>query len=110
VLCLEIFKGLSGGLHRLGTRRRLRCIELADLLLQLPLLLLGFELVLGQQLASPGEHFFPEGEVCLSPGEVRCSIPKIQILKYSQTRSKFKMNFKFCFKMFVCKLISTSKI
>jgi hypothetical protein len=39
-----------------------------------------------------------------------CSIPKIQILKYSQTRSKFKMNFKFCFKMFVCKLISTSKI
>jgi hypothetical protein len=24
-----------------------------------------------------------------------CSIPKIQILKFSQTRSKFKMNFKF---------------
>jgi hypothetical protein len=42
--------------------------------------------------------------------EETCSIPKIQILKYSQTRSKFKMNFKFCFKMFVCKLISTSKI
>jgi hypothetical protein len=39
-----------------------------------------------------------------------CSIPKIQILKYSQTCSKFKMNFKFCFKMFVCKLISASKI
>jgi hypothetical protein len=39
-----------------------------------------------------------------------CSIPKIQILKYSQTRSKFKMNFKFCFKMFICNLISTSKI
>jgi hypothetical protein len=32
-----------------------------------------------------------------------CSIPKIQILKFSQTRSKFKMNFKFHFKMFVCK-------
>jgi hypothetical protein len=42
--------------------------------------------------------------------EASCSIPKIQILKYSQTRSKFKMNFKFCFKMFVCMLISTSKI
>jgi hypothetical protein len=39
-----------------------------------------------------------------------CSIPKIQILKFSQTRSKFKMNFKFHFKMFVCELISTNKI
>jgi hypothetical protein len=38
----------------------------------------------------------------------RCSIPKIQILKISQTPSKFKMNFKFRFKMFVCKLISTN--
>jgi hypothetical protein len=42
--------------------------------------------------------------------EVICSIPKIQILKISQTCSKFKMNFKFRFKMFVCKLISTNKI
>jgi hypothetical protein len=39
-----------------------------------------------------------------------CSIPKIQILKFSQTHSKFKMNFKFRFKMFVCELISTNKI
>jgi hypothetical protein len=39
-----------------------------------------------------------------------CSIPKIQILKFFQTRSKFKMNFKFRFKMFVCELISTNKI
>jgi hypothetical protein len=39
-----------------------------------------------------------------------CSIPKIQILKFSQTRSKFKMNFKFHFKMFVCELISANKI
>jgi hypothetical protein len=38
------------------------------------------------------------------------SIPKIQILEFSQTRSKFKMNFKFRFKMFVCKLISTNKL
>jgi hypothetical protein len=38
-----------------------------------------------------------------------CSIPKIQILKFSQTRSKFKMNFKFHFKMFVCELISANK-
>jgi hypothetical protein len=38
------------------------------------------------------------------------SIPKIQILEFSQTRSKFKMNFKFHFKMFVCELISTNKI
>ena len=44
-------------------------------------------------------------------GRVRqCSIPKIQILKFSQTCSKFKMNFKFHFKMFVCELISTNKI
>jgi hypothetical protein len=41
---------------------------------------------------------------------VSCSIPKIQILKFSQTRSKFKMNFKFHFKMFVCELISTNKV
>jgi hypothetical protein len=27
--------------------------------------------MLGQQLASSGEHFFPEGEICLSPGEIR---------------------------------------
>jgi hypothetical protein len=40
----------------------------------------------------------------------RCSTPKIQILKFSQTCSKFKMNFKFRFKIFVCKLISTNKL
>jgi hypothetical protein len=39
-----------------------------------------------------------------------CSIPKIQILEFSQTRSKFKMNFKFHFKMFVCELISANKL
>jgi hypothetical protein len=44
------------------------------------------------------------------PHKVFCSIPKIQILKSSQTCSKFKMNFKFHFKMFVCELISTNKI
>jgi hypothetical protein len=60
----------------LGTQRRLRRIELVDLLLQLPLFFLCFELVLGQQLASPGEHFFPEGEIRLSPGEVR--LPPVQ--------------------------------
>jgi hypothetical protein len=76
VFCLEILEGLSGGLHCLGARRRLRRIELADLLLQLPLFFLYFELVLGQQLAPPGEHFFPEGEIRLSPGEVR--LPPIQ--------------------------------
>jgi hypothetical protein len=42
--------------------------------------------------------------------EFACSIPKIQILKFSQTCSKFKMNFKFHFKMFVCELISTNKV
>jgi hypothetical protein len=41
---------------------------------------------------------------------VGCSTPKIQILNFSQTRSKFKMNFKFHFKMFVYELISTNKI
>ena len=39
-----------------------------------------------------------------------CSTPKIQTQKISQTRSKFRMNFKFCFKMFSCELISTKKI
>jgi hypothetical protein len=73
VFCLEIFEGLSGGLHCLGTRRR---IELADLLLQLPLLFLCFELVLGQQFTSPGQHFFLEGEICLSPGEI--CLPPVQ--------------------------------
>jgi hypothetical protein len=32
--------------------------------------------MLGQHLASPGEHFFPEGEIRLSPGVVR--LPPIQ--------------------------------
>jgi hypothetical protein len=76
VLRLEIFKGLPGCLHRLGTRRRLRRIELSDLLLQLPLFLLCLELMLGQQLAPPGEHFFPEDKIRLSPGEVH--LPLVQ--------------------------------
>ena len=32
--------------------------------------------MLGQQLAPPSEHFFPEGEIRLSPGEVR--LPPVQ--------------------------------
>jgi hypothetical protein len=76
VFCLENLEGLSGGLHCLGARCRLRRIELANLLLQLPLLFLCFELVLGQQLASSGEHFFPEGEICLSPDEI--CLPPVQ--------------------------------
>jgi hypothetical protein len=76
VLCLEIFKGHLGGLHRLGTRCRLRGVELADLLLQLPFFLLYLELMLGQQLAPPAEHFLPEDEIRLSPGEV--CLPPIQ--------------------------------
>ena len=76
VFCLEILEGLSGGLHCLGARCRLRRIELVDLLLQLPLFFLCFELVLGQQLASLGEHLFPEGEICLSPSEIR--LPPVQ--------------------------------
>jgi hypothetical protein len=67
VLCLKIFKGLPGRLHRLGARCRLRCLELLDLLLQLLLFLLRLELVLGQQLTAPSEHFFPEGEIHLPP-------------------------------------------
>jgi hypothetical protein len=50
----------------------------------------------------------------IAPGQLfswaHCSIPKIQILKFSQTFSKFKMNFKFHFKMSVCELISANKI
>jgi hypothetical protein len=49
-------------------------------------------------------------EIAAGLHEENCSIPKIQILKFSQTCSKFKMNFKFHFKMFVCELISTNKI
>jgi hypothetical protein len=64
VLCLEIFKCFPGHLHRLGTRCRL---ELPDPLLQFLLFLLRLELVLGQHLASLGEHFFPEGEIHLPP-------------------------------------------
>jgi hypothetical protein len=37
-----------------------------------------------------------------------CSIPKIQILKFSQTRSKFKMNFKISFQN-VCLLVDINK-
>jgi hypothetical protein len=51
-------------------------MELADLLLQLLLFLLCLELMLGQQLAPPGEHFFPEDEIRLSPGEVH--LPPVQ--------------------------------
>jgi hypothetical protein len=40
----------------------------------------------------------------------QCTTQKIQILKFSETRSKFKMNFKFRFKMFVYELTSTNKI
>jgi hypothetical protein len=41
---------------------------------------------------------------------INCSIPKIQIMEFSQTLSKFKMNFKSHFKMFVFELISTNII
>jgi hypothetical protein len=51
-------------------------MELADLLLQLPLFLLCLELMLSQQLAPPGEHFFPKDEIRLSPGEVH--LPPVQ--------------------------------
>jgi hypothetical protein len=54
----------------------------------------------------PEQQLVGEGKCPLT----HCSIPKIQILKISQTRSKFKMNFKFPFKMFVCELISTNKV
>jgi hypothetical protein len=73
MLCLKVFKGLLGGLHRLGARCRLRRLELPDHLLQLLLFLLRLELMLDQHLAPPGEHFFPEGEIRLPPGEVRLS-------------------------------------
>jgi chromosome segregation ATPase len=58
-------------------------------------------------IGASSEKFSPSAENLPS---TLCSIPKIQILKFSQTRSKFKMNFKFHFKMFVCELISTNKV
>jgi hypothetical protein len=76
VLYLEIFQGLLGSLRHLGTRHRLRRFELTDPLLQLPLLLLCLELMLGQQLISPFKHFLPEGEILLPPGEIH--LPSIQ--------------------------------
>jgi hypothetical protein len=57
-------------------------------------------------LQGPGQS----AHKCFSKKLLLCSIPKIQILAFSQTRSKFKMNFKFHFKMLVCELISTNKI
>jgi hypothetical protein len=71
VLRLKILEGLPDGIHRLETLGHLCRVELADLLLQLFFFLLRLELVLSQQLASPGEHFLPEGEILLPPGEVR---------------------------------------
>jgi hypothetical protein len=62
MLRLEIFKRFLHRLHRL---------ELVDLLLQYPLLLLRLELMLGQQLLPPFKHFLLEGEILLPPGEVR---------------------------------------
>jgi hypothetical protein len=47
MLRLKIFKSLPGGLHHLGARCRLRRLELPDPLLQLSLLLLRLELMLG---------------------------------------------------------------
>jgi hypothetical protein len=67
VFCLEIFQVLLGGLRRLGTQRRLRLFELADPLLQLLLLLLRLELMLGQQHLPLFKHFLPKGEIRLPP-------------------------------------------
>jgi hypothetical protein len=90
VLRLKIFKCFIGRLHRLGTQRRLRRLrrlQLADLLLQLFFLLLRLELMLVQQLASLGEHFLPEDEILLPPGEVsllpgEVSLPPVQGLSF----------------------------
>jgi hypothetical protein len=66
-------------------------------------------------VGEPNEDMEPlEWIPCLAIGLLSQSMTvasqKIQILKFSQTRSKFKMNFKFHFKMFVCELISTNKL
>jgi hypothetical protein len=37
--------------------------------------------MLGQQLASSGEHFFPESEIRLSPGEVRLPLAQGLLLR-----------------------------
>jgi hypothetical protein len=65
------------------------------------------KLLKGEHILGLTNVHFEKDRICSA---CQCSIPKIQILKFSQTRSKFKMNFKFCFKMFVCELISTNKI
>jgi hypothetical protein len=70
MLRLEIFKCLLHRLHCLGARRCLRRLELADPLLQRPLLLLRIELMPGQRLLPPFKHFLLEGEILLPPGEV----------------------------------------
>jgi hypothetical protein len=78
MLRLKVFKCFLRRLHHMGPRCRLRRLELADPLLQRPLLLFHLELMLGQQLLPPlkhllleGEILLPPGEVCLPPGEVR---------------------------------------
>jgi hypothetical protein len=86
-------------------------------------LFLGTQTVLGPftlETNTLGTQTQVSGLLCLLPTYLAtilpdflvktCSIPKIQVLKFSQTRSKFKMNFKFHFKMFVCELISTNKV
>jgi hypothetical protein len=59
-----------------------------------------------QNMVSPNQTAFIKKRFILD----NCSIPKIQILEFSQTCSKFKLNFKFHFKMFVCELISATKL
>jgi hypothetical protein len=83
MLRLEIFKCLLHRLHRLGAwccLCRLHRLELADPLLQRPLLLLRLELMIGQQLLPPFKHFLPEGEVLLVPGKICCSLIQGSIL------------------------------
>jgi hypothetical protein len=72
---------------------------------------------IGQEAEAFDEILSDRGDFCAFFGArgvaailEKCSIPKIQILKFYQTRPKFKMNFKFHFKMFVCELISTNKL
>jgi hypothetical protein len=65
------------------------------------------------KMPSPAEVLTVQGDraaALTAVEKLHCSIPKIQFLKFSQTCSKFKMNFKFHFKMFVCELISTNKL
>jgi hypothetical protein len=74
-----------------GAQCRLCRLELADPLLQRPLLLLRLELMLGQQLLLPFKHFLLEGEILLPPGKVRLPPGEVRLPPVQGLLFRFKL-------------------